>query len=68
MHECSGIAATEDDGFGFGSMDFKECEVYACEEHSRCDEYAKVTVQSSQLAHTSRKKTKLKKARTPSTG
>ena len=43
-HERRGIAATEDDGFGFGSMDFKGCEVYACEEHPRYDEYVKVTV------------------------
>ena len=36
LHECRDIAAAEDDGLGFRSMDFDGCkEAYACEEHPR---------------------------------
>ena len=55
------MCAAEDDGFGCSNMDFDGCEeAYACEEHPRprCDDCAKVTVRSSQLAHTSRKRGK----------
>jgi hypothetical protein len=66
---CRDMSAAKDDGFGFGSMDFDGClEAYACEEHPRCEENAKVTVRSSHLAHTSRKKDKKVKARTLSLG
>ena len=59
LHECRDIAAAEADAFGFGSMDFEGCkEAYACEEHPSRGEYAKVTIRSSQLVHTSRKKGK----------
>ena len=43
LHECMDIAAAEDDGFGFSSMNVDGYEeVCACEEHLRCDEYANV--------------------------
>ena len=59
IHRGKEIGAAEDDAFGFGSMNFEGCgEAYACEEHLSRGEYAKVTVRSSQLVHTSRKKGK----------
>jgi hypothetical protein len=56
---CGDIAAAEDDGFGCGNMDFDGCEeAYACEEHPKCNDCAKITVRSSRLAHTSRREGK----------